>query len=408
MLGRHQNCALVHCDIFGNTHSCILAALNQLSKLITQSSLSGLSINFLGFFDGTEMDINVCFPLHMSNSTIETYGMLQKRLRVVSAMLAHFNEAHHHLGECLQSHPSPLNQSVTAILFNLNRLHKRLLRGQVAARDSLYAILDASPKDSQEILQSLMDYGPRVMQSCMTPKGFITIGAGKWLNDEIINYFVSKWCTKSQATLGLSSFFAPRFLFQDTSCLCARNVEEISMEDECMILRWCSKAEQTQMVAKCWDKIFIPINEDDCHWFSASINFHLKRIDIYDSLRKVYESNNRKPICQRKNTNTILILMWLAEFLGRMKGQDVQLRDNPSSEWCFDPHAKVPFQLNSFDCGVHTLWHLQHVMQFGLVQDNCELSGAHFNDNMVGKRVRLAQEVLDNCGIVFERSKVVP
>ena len=46
------------------------------------------------------------------------------------------------------------------------------------------------------------------------------------------------------------------------------------------------------------------------------------------------------------------------------------------------------------------LWHLQHVLAFREVQEEgCLLSRLRFTNDMVGKRLRLAQEMLDDCGL---------
>lgn len=107
--------------------------------------------------------------------------------------------------------------------------------------------------------------------------------------------------------------------------------------------------------------------------------------------------------------------MWLAELLGRERGEEVQLGNNPSTHWVCNPHVEVncpvvvpralliigmqvPFQPNAYDCGVHTLWHLQHVLHFRQVQgERCLSNVLRFSENMVGKRLRLAQEMLDDC-----------
>ena len=33
--------------------------------------------------------------------------------------------------------------------------------------------------------------------------------------------------------------------------------------------------------------------------------------------------------------------MWLAEVFGRMRGEEVQLQNNPATEWQCDPHMEV-------------------------------------------------------------------
>lgn len=35
--------------------------------------------------------------------------------------------------------------------------------------------------------------------------------------------------------------------------------------------------------------------------------------------------------------------MWLAELLGRERGEEVQLKNAPSTKWTCDPHVKVHF-----------------------------------------------------------------
>lgn len=53
--------------------------------------------------------------------------------------------------------------------------------------------------------------------------------------------------------------------------------------------------------------MFIPINENNTHWYSACISFRHKRIEIYDSLLEVCKFNRGKPVELRKNTGTMLV-----------------------------------------------------------------------------------------------------
>lgn len=72
---------------------------------------------------------------------------------------------------------------------------------------------------------------------------FKTLGAREWLNDEVINYFVKKWCSRS-STLGLSTFFACKVLFddEDNSCIQAKH-GVLTLDDEETALRWCRRAD---------------------------------------------------------------------------------------------------------------------------------------------------------------------
>ncbi|KAJ3751464.1 hypothetical protein DFH05DRAFT_1570329 [Lentinula detonsa] len=217
-------------------------------------------------------------------------------------------------------------------------------------------------------------------------RSFETIGTGRWLDDEVINYFVTKWCSKSQTALGLNTFFACKFLFEGSSCISANSVEHLTSEHESRVQKWCLAAKKAQNLSS-WESVFIPINESNSHWYSACINFRLQRVEIYDSLREVYLKSRENPVPLRKNTKTMLVLMWLTEILGRMRGEEVWLRNNPYTTWQFDPHAKVPFQSNNFDCGVHTLWHPNMSLSWECLD---------FGGDMSGKRLRLAQEMLED------------
>ncbi|KAF5347875.1 hypothetical protein D9757_013413 [Collybiopsis confluens] len=225
----------------------------------------------------------------------------------------------------------------------------RLLLGCVnAKRESLEnwwsRALDKRPRAAEQMLNALMhenQVSSNPNHSWKTVKNivnhdFSTLGVGRWVNDEIINYFVEKWCSgRGRTTLGLGTFFASKHLFQQNSCLTAKS-GALTEEDEA----------KTRLGLETWDSVFIPIHEDNSHWYSVYIDFRCKRIEIYDSLRERCEANRQKPVAQRKNTNLMLILMWLTEVLGRLRGDDVCLSKNPGTDWICDPHSKVHFQPN--------------------------------------------------------------
>jgi Ulp1 family protease len=75
----------------------------------------------------------------------------------------------------------------------------------------------------------------------MTARSFQTLGAGRWLDDEVINYFVAKWCTNSKSVLGLSTFFACRNLFENGACINPK--QALQQQDEHRAKRWCMSAQ---------------------------------------------------------------------------------------------------------------------------------------------------------------------
>lgn len=158
-------------------------------------------------------------------------------------------------------------------------------------------------------------------------KHFATLGVRQWVDDEIINHFVEKWCTQSRATLGLSSFFPVNHLFQDNgNCSKVYSIDQLVGNDTLRykLLRWANKSrvsffssrsalrltshsQRAQKLAT-FDQVFIPINGNRNHWYSACIDYKRKCINIYDSLRDLCLTNRCKPPEQRKNKELMMVL----------------------------------------------------------------------------------------------------
>lgn len=60
---------------------------------------------------------------------------------------------------------------------------------------------------------------------------------------------------------------------------------------------------------------------------------------------------------------------------------------------------QVHFQPNMYDCGIHTLWHLKHILKFQQVMlgTDCPLDKLRFTDDMVNKCLQLAEEIVNDC-----------
>jgi Ulp1 family protease len=56
-----------------------------------------------------------------------------------------------------------------------------------------------------------------------------------------------------------------------------------------------------------FDRVFIPINCAQKHWFSVAIDYERKKIEIFDSLNAVYTDNFTKPIQEQKNATLMLV-----------------------------------------------------------------------------------------------------
>ncbi|KAF5354345.1 hypothetical protein D9757_014334 [Collybiopsis confluens] len=288
----------------------------------------------------------------------------------------------------LKSHDTlPSDSAALITIRNLKTLYGCISRRRVAVESALWKALDDNPHRTEAKLRALVD---QVFEDVfdgklryVTLSSFQTLGVGRWLDDEVVNYFVSKWCSESGTTLGLSTFFATKFLFECGTC-----------NPKGGILTEADENSVDNLGLKSWDSVYIPINENRAHWYSARIDFLQKRIDIYDSLRDRCIENRQKPPLLRKNAKLMLILMWLTEVLSRLRGDEVQLQNKLGSGW-------VHFQPNAHDCGVHMLWHLRHILEFRQIRLGVECSPVHlrFTDNMVGKRLRLAQEIAEDSGL---------
>ncbi|KAF5387510.1 hypothetical protein D9757_006537 [Collybiopsis confluens] len=214
---------------------------------------------------------------------------------------------------CLRRHHRtlPSENKAVVVFGNLRLLRDCIVATQIILENCYSRALDDHHGQTEEMLRNLMQETRNNPSqrwpntSHITFEHFSTLAVGRWVNDEIINYFIQKWCTEAGTTLGLNTFFACKLLFQQNDCRTAKS-SKLSIEDETLALRWCQKA-QKRLGLKSWDAVFIPIHENSSHWYSAYIDFSRKRIEIYDSLRETCESNRPKPLRQRKNTNLMLV-----------------------------------------------------------------------------------------------------
>ncbi|KAF5364854.1 hypothetical protein D9757_012748 [Collybiopsis confluens] len=400
----HHHCKLTECPPFGLTQTCRAIHILQLSYLVhdCQRMLPTLKIEHLltvkraeEFSEDIERYTTAAYApeeIFFANSETHLKGLaeLSAKLSSAASIFADFTV-------CLQRHEYLPSDGLVLVAFrNLQLVLDAVNAKRKAMERALLKAFDDYPEVTAARLNNLMAKFRNGAQNhfegklpYITNTNFSTLGVGRWLDDEIINYFVAKWCRQSN-TLGLSTFFAGKLLFADHSCLVARS-GKLTADDERAVLRWSGRTLKALEIER-WDSVFIPVNENSSHWFSLFIDFRLKHIQICDSLEKTCTTNRKKPISLQKNAQLMLditeillvkMLLWLAEVLGRLRGEP------------------VPFQPNTYDCGIHTVWHLQHLLQFREIRTGpeAELLGLAFADDMVGKRWRLAREMLDDCNI---------
>ncbi|KAF5374574.1 hypothetical protein D9757_007131 [Collybiopsis confluens] len=405
----HKKCLTADYPPFGSSRSCTLPLLEQIVAMIDNCKASLPSLSLQRLLASIHIDaFNSDFPAvgseHNSykrfvNSTTQI-NLLRHAAQTLSPAAILRSRIILHL-----KHHHALSSDNTAlvILGNLIMLDESIRKKCAMLESVLWEGLDDKLEETVIMLSALMNKPPLTASwfdnkvAHVKLHDFRTLGVGCWLNDEVVNYFVDKWCMGS-STLGLNSFFAIRCLFNGVTGAPKSGI--LTLQDQKTVMRWCTKTASKQGLVD-WDSVFIPINEAQSHWYSAWIDFRQKRIDIFDSLGERCLVNRKKPPLLRRNANLMLVLIWLTEVLGRIRGQEINFRKNMGKGWVFDPHFQVHFQPNSHDCGVHLLWHLRHLLEFRQIKlgDECQPRHLRFKDNMAGKRLRLAQEMLMDAGL---------
>ncbi|KAF5371065.1 hypothetical protein D9757_010287 [Collybiopsis confluens] len=360
---------LVECTPFSAACSCNSQYVMQLASLVETMKmyLHNLNISDL-FVAGTLSNYQQLvgryfqFSLSVQSNDSRLYAEFDahiKRLQQgLRRLLRQSQDLESKFVPCTRRHRPLQSDSQALVVFGNLRLLLDSVQGKIISMESEWHLfLDYYPQKAEDMLRALMT--------------------------EASDYFLSAF----------SCFY------QDYQCLEAKT-GTLTPDDANRVVKACRKVARDLGLSN-WDSVFIPINEDLNHWYSAHIDFRFKRIDIYDSLEERCLSNRQKPVPQRKNTQLMLVLMWLTEVLGRLRGDQVKFSPGgcSSTGWAFDPHSVVYFQPNSYDCGIHTLWHLQHVLEYRQIQmDKTSVSDSlRFTSDMVGKRMRLAQEILRDC-----------
>ncbi|KAE9383882.1 cysteine proteinase [Gymnopus androsaceus JB14] len=216
-------------------------------------------------------------------------------------------------------------------------------------------------------------------------KDFLYLDQKRCINDEVMNYFCSKWTRMwpTKRVIALTTFFSAKALFEHGK-----------------------PREQRRTGFSRFDKVFVPIHEPSGHWFSALIDYEEKKIEIYDSWGPTYEQNSGRNVKDQVHAPLMLVLMWAAELWSSIRGIEdeptFELGGDKDSGWTYDPHALVDFQDNDFDCGIHVLDHLNRILRGKNLNRKDELTLKYHQRSFHLKRILLAHELYDDakCPIV--------
>ena len=156
-----------------------------------------------------------------------------------------------------------------------------------------------------------------------------------WLNSEVITCWLEWWCKEigagreqrmpTSSSPQPSCYFASTYFFQKLNGgpdgYCFENV-----------VKWTKSIDVFAL-----DKIIIPVNDANVHWFLAVINFRKKRTERFDSLG------------QDDPALHAALLRWLDDEHRSKHGSGYD-----TTGWSQLRDARVPLQDNGSDCGVFT------------------------------------------------------
>jgi len=205
------------------------------------------------------------------------------------------------------------------------------------SNEALYSIEEAiGPGNEQEVL--IEEFNIPIKRHDIR-----TLINGKWLNDEVINFYGNLIMERSKNTTNKYPpvYFFNTFFFTTLSDYGYRSVR-----------RWTRKFD-----IFLYDYIIIPIHLG-YHWCCSAINFKKKRFEYYDSLHG-----------SQKNA------LYLLRNYIQEESKDKKKCEYDLSDWEDYCPKNIPSQLNGYDCGVFTLLFADYISreeQFDFDQSHIE------------------------------------
>ncbi|KAM3870971.1 uncharacterized protein senp2 [Diretmus argenteus] len=183
-----------------------------------------------------------------------------------------------------------------------------------------------------EVSRALAQSDPNLVLSAafklrITQRDLATLQEGSWLNDEVINFYLSlvmERCSGQAAGLKVYSFST--FFFPKLRCGGGGQAG-----GHAAVKRWTKSVDLFL-----YDLILVPLHLG-VHWALAVIDFKSRTVKSYDSMGQRHDD-----ICS-------LLLLYLKEEHKAKKGRDLD-----SSKWtvCSLRASEIPQQKNGSDCGI--------------------------------------------------------
>lgn len=200
-----------------------------------------------------------------------------------------------------------------------------------------------------------------MFQIDITVRDLKTLLPGKWLNDNVIDYYFNLIANQNDKYFSWTSHFF--------TTLKSRGYQGVK--------RW-GKRKKLNPFEK--TLIFIPINISSTHWALAIINNSTKTICYYDSLSSISQDSDYDSD-DVEFSDLYLIKSYLEGEVERLNlNEDV-------SQYKLMPNIKVPQQRNGYDCGVFTCVCASYIAKLQ--------SLTYKQDDMPIFRQRIAYEILN-------------
>uniref|UniRef100_A0A8C7P2Q9 Ubiquitin-like protease family profile domain-containing protein n=1 Tax=Oncorhynchus mykiss TaxID=8022 RepID=A0A8C7P2Q9_ONCMY len=167
---------------------------------------------------------------------------------------------------------------------------------------------------------------------CITQRDLASLQEGSWLNDEVINFYLSLVMTRSSsAGQGLKVYSFSTFFFP-----------KLHGGGHAAVKRWTKAVDLFQ-----YDIILVPLHLG-VHWSLAVINFNSRTVRSYDSMGQRHDD-----ICS-------LLLLYLREEHKARKDQDLD-----TCKWTVGSlrASEIPQQKNGSDCGVFACKYADYIAQ---------------------------------------------
>ena len=167
----------------------------------------------------------------------------------------------------------------------------------------------------------------------ITVRTLATLRDGKWLNDEVINFYMLLLQQRDDSIISTtlpqhqpSRFFPSFFITQLLS-------KRLNNYDYRQVRRWTKSFD-----VFVFEKLYFPINISNSHWTLAVVYMQTRRIQYYDSLHST--------------TTTYLTALkrWIQDEHADKKGSPLPRNE----DWELIPCSSetTPKQANGYDCGV--------------------------------------------------------